>query len=82
MVLRTANICAFGWKARDFALKGIDGKTYSLANVRGPKGTVATNSVEPFQCRAFKSRNPKRSGRTCGRHVRKTMTLPWEKRTI
>jgi peroxiredoxin len=29
-----------GWKASDFALKGVDGKIYSLANVRGPKGTV------------------------------------------
>ena len=27
----TANICAFGWKARDFALKRVDCKTYSLA---------------------------------------------------
>jgi hypothetical protein len=27
----TVNICAFGWKARDFALKGVDCKTYSLA---------------------------------------------------
>jgi AhpC/TSA family len=34
------SICDFGWKARDFALKGIDGKTYSLADVRGPKGTL------------------------------------------
>jgi peroxiredoxin len=34
------SICAFGWKARDFALKGVDGKTYSLADVRGPRGTV------------------------------------------
>jgi peroxiredoxin len=40
MELTTANICAFGWKARDFALKGTDGKTYSLANIRGPKGTL------------------------------------------
>jgi peroxiredoxin len=40
MVLSTANICAFGWKARDFALKGVDGKTYSLADVRGPNGTL------------------------------------------
>jgi peroxiredoxin len=40
MVLNTANICAFGWKARDFALKGVDGKTYSLADVRGPNGTL------------------------------------------
>jgi peroxiredoxin len=34
------SICAFGWKARDFALKGVDGKTDSLADVRGPKGTL------------------------------------------
>jgi hypothetical protein len=27
------SICDFGWKARDFALKGIDGKTYYLADV-------------------------------------------------
>ena len=40
MVLSTANICAFGWKARYFALKGVDGKTYSLADARGPKGTL------------------------------------------
>jgi peroxiredoxin len=40
MALTTANICAFGWKAHDFALKGIDGKTYSLADIRGPKGTL------------------------------------------
>src|SRR6516162_5369102 len=31
---------AIGWKARDFALPAIDGKTYSLAEVRGPKGTL------------------------------------------
>jgi peroxiredoxin len=35
-----AGICAFGWKARDFSLKGVDGKSYSLADVRGPKGTL------------------------------------------
>jgi peroxiredoxin len=34
------SICAFGWKARDFALKGVDGKSYSLADVRGPNGTL------------------------------------------
>jgi peroxiredoxin len=34
------SICAFGWKAHDFALKGVDGKTYSLADVRGPKGML------------------------------------------
>jgi peroxiredoxin len=40
MVLTTANICDFGWKARDFALKGVDGKIHSLADTRGPKGTL------------------------------------------
>jgi peroxiredoxin len=40
MALTTANICAFGWKAPDFALQGIDGETYSLADIRGPKGTL------------------------------------------
>ncbi len=29
-----------GWKASDFALKGVDGKTYKLADVRGTKGTL------------------------------------------
>ena len=38
MVLSTTK--SMGWKATDFALKGIDGKTYSLAEVRGSKGTV------------------------------------------
>jgi peroxiredoxin len=38
MTLSTTN--AVGRKARDFALKGIDGKTYSLSHVRGPKGTL------------------------------------------
>jgi peroxiredoxin len=31
---------ATGWKARDFGLKGTDGKIYSLAEVRGPNGTL------------------------------------------
>jgi peroxiredoxin len=34
------SICTFGSKARDFALRGVDGNTYSLADVRGPKGTL------------------------------------------
>jgi peroxiredoxin len=29
-----------GWKAMDFVLQGIDRKSYSLAEVRGPKGTL------------------------------------------
>jgi peroxiredoxin len=42
MTLTKPGICDFGWKARDFALKSVDGKTYSLADVRGPKGTLVT----------------------------------------
>jgi peroxiredoxin len=38
MVLGTTK--AIGWKAHDFVLKGVDGKAYSLADVRGPKGTL------------------------------------------
>jgi peroxiredoxin len=33
-------ICDFGWKAPDFSLPGVDGKTYTLADVAGPKGTL------------------------------------------
>jgi peroxiredoxin len=40
MTLTKTGICDFGWKARDFALVEVDGKTYSLADVRGPNGTV------------------------------------------
>jgi peroxiredoxin len=29
-----------GWKARDFRLKGTDGKFYTLDDVKGPKGLV------------------------------------------
>jgi len=38
MVLNTTH--ALGWRARDFALRGTDGRTYSLAEVRGPNGTL------------------------------------------
>jgi peroxiredoxin len=40
MALSKVDICDFGWKAKDFALKGVDGKTYTVADVRGPKGTL------------------------------------------
>jgi peroxiredoxin len=40
MALPKTGICDLGWRARDFALKGVDGKTYTLADVRGPKGTL------------------------------------------
>ena len=33
-------ICDFGWRAVDFRLPGVDGKMWSLADVRGPKGTL------------------------------------------
>ncbi len=35
-----STVCDFGWKARDFRLRGTDGKYHSLADVRGTKGTV------------------------------------------
>jgi len=40
MALTKTAICDFGRKAQDFALTGVDGRTYSLADVRGPKGTL------------------------------------------
>ena len=40
MVLAKNSICDFGWKARDFALKGVDGKICTLGDVRGPRGTL------------------------------------------
>jgi peroxiredoxin len=40
VALTQTGICDFGWKARDFSLKGVDGKTYSLADVRGRAGTL------------------------------------------
>ena len=40
MALSKIGICDFGWKAREFKLKGVDGKSYTLADVRGPKGSL------------------------------------------
>jgi len=40
VALSKAEICNFAWRAKDFALEGVDGKTYTLADVRGPKGTL------------------------------------------
>jgi peroxiredoxin len=40
MALLKQGICDFGWKAPDFALKGIDDKTWTLADVRGANGTL------------------------------------------
>jgi peroxiredoxin len=33
-------ICDFGWRAPDFRLPGIDGRSHSLAEIKGPKGTL------------------------------------------
>ena len=33
-------VCDFGWQAPDFSLEGIDGRRYSLSELRGPKGTL------------------------------------------
>ncbi|MBT3558978.1 MAG: redoxin domain-containing protein [Rhodospirillales bacterium] len=33
-------VCDFGWKAPDFTLPGVDGKSYSLADVTGDNGTL------------------------------------------
>lgn len=33
-------LCNFGWKAPDFRLPGIDGKTYGLADIQGAKATL------------------------------------------
>ncbi|MBD3661683.1 MAG: thioredoxin family protein, partial [Arenibacter algicola] len=33
-------ICDFGWKAPDFSLPGVDGKTYTLHDVKGENGTL------------------------------------------
>ena len=40
MVRMETPICDFGWKAVDFALSGVDGKTYSLRDVAGPNGLL------------------------------------------
>ena len=40
MVATETPICDFGWKAVDFNPTGVDGKAWSLADVRGPNGTL------------------------------------------
>ena len=40
MVLTQTDVCEFGWKAVDFELPATDGTTYTLSDIRGPKGTV------------------------------------------
>ena len=45
MALTKTGICDLGWKSRDFALKGIDGKTYALSDARRPKGIFHLQSL-------------------------------------
>lgn len=33
-------VCDFGWKAPDFNLPGVDGRNWTLADARGPKGLL------------------------------------------
>ena len=40
MVALTTPICEFGWKAPDFNLPGVDGKSYSLSEIKGNNGTL------------------------------------------
>ena len=40
MVTTGTPICDFGWKAVDFRLQGVDGRTYGLADVQGANGTL------------------------------------------
>ena len=40
MVALTTPICNFGWKAPDFKLPGVDGKSYSLSDIKGNNGTL------------------------------------------
>ena len=40
MALIHPPVCAFGWKAADFRLPGLDGKITSLADICGPKATL------------------------------------------
>lgn len=40
MVSLTTPVCAFGWKAVDFALPGVDDQTHTLASAMGPNGLL------------------------------------------
>lgn len=40
MALMHTPLCDFGWKAPDFSLAGTDGKTWTLANAKGPYGLL------------------------------------------
>ncbi len=39
-MVETSTICNFGWKAKDFTLSGVDGKTHGFSDARGKNGTL------------------------------------------
>lgn len=40
MAAVSPEICDFGWRARDFELEAVDGRTYTLKDLRGARGTL------------------------------------------
>ncbi len=40
MALTSTTICDFGWKAPQFELPGVDGRTYALEGIAGQSGTL------------------------------------------
>ena len=40
MVALTTPICNFGWKPPEFNLPGVDGKNYTLSDIKGTRGTL------------------------------------------
>ena len=40
MALQSSRVCDFGWRAADFDLPGVDGRRYTLADVRGRNGLL------------------------------------------
>jgi len=60
MVAMEQSICDFGRKAVDFSLEGIDGKTYSLADIRADEWDACTcledgRPIDPFTTHRFLS---------------------------
>ena len=49
MVALTTPICEFGWKAPDFNLPGVDGKSYSLSDIKGNNGSLVQGVQQPYE---------------------------------
>ena len=62
MALTETSICNFGWKARDFALPGVDGRTYRLSDVRGKNGTLVifmcAETIAEIACHLIEAGRP------------------------